>query len=99
MTPNAIDTRKGNVENAKITVNTAFKAKKMVVSVADNGPGVPAGTVDNIFEPFFTTAHGGTGLGLYLARELCELNQARLSYQQRPVGACFRVSFAVGIAV
>ena len=68
------------------------------LDVSDNGPGVPAETVDSIFEPFYTTAHGGTGLGLYLARELCELNQARLSYQLRPVGACFRVSFAVGTA-
>ncbi|MGQ0618909.1 MAG: sensor histidine kinase [Panacagrimonas sp.] len=68
------------------------------LDVADNGPGIPQDLVDNVFEPFFTTAHGGTGLGLYLAREMCEFNQARMSYQQRPVGACFRVSFAPGSA-
>lgn len=68
------------------------------LEVADNGPGVPQEMIERIFEPFFTTAHGGTGLGLYLARELCELNQARLSYQRRPVGACFRVSFTPGAA-
>lgn len=69
------------------------------LDVSDNGPGVPRDLVDRIFEPFFTTAHSGTGLGLYLARELCELNQARLSYQRRPQGACFRVSFTPGEAV
>lgn len=66
------------------------------LDVADNGPGIPPEVTDKIFEPFFTTSHGGTGLGLYLARELCELNHARLSYQRRPVGACFRISFTPG---
>ena len=68
------------------------------LDVADNGPGVPQELIDRIFEPFFTTSHGGTGLGLYLARELCEFNHARMSYQRRPVGACFRVSFTQGAA-
>lgn len=63
------------------------------LDIVDNGPGVSRDMIERIFEPFFTTAHGGTGLGLYLARELCEFNQARLSYQHRMVGACFRISF------
>ena len=48
-----------------------------------------------MFEPFFTTDKGGTGLGLYLARELCEANQAHLSLVEddRP-GCCFRITFA-----
>ena len=66
------------------------------IDIADNGPGISPEVLERIFEPFFTTSHGGTGLGLYLARELCELNQARLSYQRRPVGACFRISFLPG---
>lgn len=67
------------------------------LDVADNGPGIAPEVVDKIFEPFFTTSHGGTGLGLYLARELCEFNQARMSYQRRPLGACFRISFTPGV--
>ena len=46
----------------------------------DNGPGVPAPIQGQLFEPFFTTEAKGTGLGLYLARELCAANRAALEY-------------------
>lgn len=66
-----------------------------VLEVRDHGPGVPADEQDALFEPFHTTEKDGTGLGLYICRELCEINQARLDYIQRPgQGACFRITFA-----
>lgn len=66
-----------------------------VLEVLDDGPGVPIEQVQNIFEPFFTTENKGTGLGLYISRELCESNQARLDYRERDVGgSCFRIVFA-----
>jgi len=46
--------------------------------VIDDGPGVPEEVREQIFEPFFTTRHHGTGLGLFIARELCEVNGASL---------------------
>lgn len=65
------------------------------LDVADNGDGIDASLVDSIFEPFFTARQGGTGLGLYIARELCELNGAALSYRPgAPSGSTFRVVFA-----
>jgi len=64
------------------------------LDILDNGPGIPAALQDRVFEPFFTTAHSGTGLGLYLARELCEYNHARLIYRPQPDGACFRLVFS-----
>ncbi len=65
------------------------------LDIADNGPGIDAQTAEQMFEPFFTTATSGTGLGLYIARELCEINQARLSYLRTDTGAsCFRIHFA-----
>lgn len=49
--------------------------------IADDGPGLGADAVQHAFEPFFTTDAQGTGLGLYLARELCNANKASLRYQ------------------
>ncbi|MGH8678075.1 MAG: two-component system sensor histidine kinase NtrB, partial [Burkholderiales bacterium] len=61
------------------------------LSVIDDGPGVAEALRAHLFEPFFTTAAGGTGLGLYIAREICEANGASLDYVERPVGAQFSV--------
>lgn len=62
------------------------------VEVVDRGPGIPPGDVERLFEPFFTTSASGAGLGLYIARELAELNQATLTYEAAPGGgSCFRL--------
>ena len=64
------------------------------LNVIDRGPGVPEDQVVNLFEPFFTTTQSGTGLGLYISRELCEANQARLTYYPHDGGgSCFRITF------
>jgi two-component system sensor histidine kinase PilS (NtrC family) len=65
------------------------------LEVLDDGPGVADEHLTKIFEPFFTTEAKGTGLGLYLSRELCESNQANLDYIPREGGAsCMRITFA-----
>lgn len=65
------------------------------LQILDAGPGVDPEQVQHLFEPFYTTEETGTGLGLFISRELCEGNQARLSYQPRAEGgSCFRISFA-----
>lgn len=65
------------------------------LDVIDDGPGIDPDTAQQIFEPFFTTASEGTGLGLYICRELCECNRARLGYLPAPTGgSCFRISFS-----
>ncbi|WJW74930.1 ATP-binding protein [Thiohalobacter sp. IOR34] len=65
------------------------------LDIIDQGPGIAAEDQARLFEPFFTTAANGTGLGLYLSRELCESNGAQLGYL--PVtegGSRFRINFA-----
>ena len=60
-------------------------------------PGVSEEQQQQIFEPFFTTAQKGTGLGLYIARELCESNGAKLRYYDNPGGgSCFRIELPAG---
>ena len=54
--------------------------ERIELIVQDDGPGIDKATRANLFEPFFTTHHHGTGLGLYLARELCLANEAKLDY-------------------
>jgi two-component system sensor histidine kinase PilS (NtrC family) len=65
------------------------------LEVADRGPGIEQTAVDRIFEPFFTGRKGGTGLGLFIARELCQLNRAILLYEPRGGdGSIFRIVFS-----
>jgi two-component system sensor histidine kinase PilS (NtrC family) len=65
------------------------------LEVLDRGPGIEPQAADRIFEPFFTGQTGGTGLGLFIARELCQLNGAILLYEPREgVGSVFRVVFS-----
>ncbi len=65
------------------------------LDVADRGPGIEPQAVDRIFEPFFSGRKGGTGLGLFIARELCQLNHAILLYEPREGdGSIFRIVFS-----
>ncbi|MDR3414666.1 MAG: histidine kinase dimerization/phospho-acceptor domain-containing protein [Nevskia sp.] len=67
---------------------------QVFLDVADNGGGISSELRDRVFEPFFTTAHKGTGLGLYLARDMCEYNYARLLLLPSERGVRFRILFA-----
>lgn len=69
--------------------------QRVVLDVQDDGPGISVEQQGKLFEPFFTTATEGTGLGLYIAKELCEANGALLEYHAggRQPGACFRIIF------
>jgi two-component system sensor histidine kinase PilS (NtrC family) len=66
------------------------------LDVVDDGPGVAPAMRGQLFEPFFTTAVGGTGLGLYIAREVCEANGATLDYVETARGAQFTVQCWAG---
>lgn len=65
------------------------------IDVIDHGPGIPPESQAQLFEPFFTTSSTGTGLGLYITRELCENNGAHIEYLSLPTGgSCFRIQFS-----
>ncbi|WP_251359578.1 nitrogen regulation protein NR(II) [Kangiella sp. TOML190] len=77
-----------------ITATQDKITKQQFLDIIDEGVGISVEESEKIFEPFYTTNHDGTGLGLYISRELCEANGAQL--ECIPVafgGACFRIIF------
>lgn len=75
-----------------LLVQDALRDGWVDIHVIDDGAGVDEHHREQIFEPFFTTHNRGTGLGLYIARELCEANGARLDLLKSDVGADFCIS-------
>ena len=87
--------RHGHLPNepARITLHAYRLDDAPVIDVIDRGPGIPEAVVPQLFRPFFTTSEHGTGLGLYIARELCRANGASLEHVPLPGGGCcFRIT-------
>ena len=78
--------------SVRIAARAGYMGDAVIFELADDGPGVPAELRAQIFEPFFTTRPGGTGLGLYIARELADANGATLELLTRSPGAQFRMT-------
>ena len=74
-----------------LKLDKAVRKGEVMLEVTDDGPGGPPEVVPLVFEPFFTTEKTGTGLGLYIARELCEANGAGLRHVESVAGATFRI--------
>jgi len=78
--------------------NPSPHTRDIMLNIIDNGMGVPSSNIERLFEPFFTTGtktREGTGLGLFMARELCLSNGSTLEYVNLPAGgSCFRLIFS-----
>ena len=81
------------VESLKIEVDVMKKDKKVVLLFRDNGVGIKSQLLSSVFEPFYTSSRNGVGMGLFIAKELCEINQASLTVEQVNSGTCFTLSF------
>ncbi len=80
-------------ESARIQIELVTPTQQCAINVIDTGTGVPQADQVKLFEPFFTTVEEGSGLGLFLCKELCEINNASLSYRPTVRGeSCFRIS-------
>ena len=67
------------------------------IEIFDNGPGISRYTIEQIFDPFFTTSSKGTGLGLYITKEIIESNRAKIHYiQDEKNGSCFKIQLLSG---
>ncbi len=83
----------GQPADVRVLVRT--DAGQPLLEVCDRGPGIPESVAAQLFRPFFTTSEHGTGLGLYIARELGRANQATLDHVPVPGGGtCFRLRLA-----
>jgi len=80
-------------ETARVVVSLDFISHQCHLDIVDAGAGVAPADQPKLFEPFFTTVAEGSGMGLYLCKELCEINNANLSYHPTSRGqSCFRIS-------
>ena len=69
----------------------------LVLSVFNDGEVIPSDVERSLFEPFFSTRSRGTGLGLYICRELCERYGASIEYRQHAQHERLRNEFAVAM--
>ena len=80
-------------ESARVRIRVFQVENRPMIDVLDRGPGIPEAVAAQLVRPFYTTSEHGTGLGLYIARELCRANQASLEYVAVPGGgSCFRIT-------
>ena len=87
---NAVDVLPGG---GAIRVVTTDSDGGVQIRVSDNGPGIPAQNLARIFEPFFTTkAELGTGLGLWVSRQIVEKHGGTIGVESSPGGTCFTIS-------
>lgn len=83
--------RHSRKQKGSVRLSAGRRGNRVELHVIDDGEGVTKELQAQLFEPFFTTFASGTGLGLYIARELCAANGASLDYLNRDQGADFRI--------
>ncbi len=93
---NALRHCRGKPGSITIVAHRVRASRVIKLDVIDDGPGVAPAVRGGLFEPFVTAAVGGTGLGLYIARELCVANGASLDYVESSAGAQFTLTCRAG---
>ena len=93
---NALRHCRGAMGSVQIAAQRVRGTRVVKLDVIDDGPGVPHQVRSGLFEPFVTNAPGGTGLGLYIAREICVANGATLDYVESSKGAQFTLTCRAG---
>jgi two-component system sensor histidine kinase PilS (NtrC family) len=89
---NAVRHCSGEPGSIRIVASSNVPANRCELHIIDDGPGIDDKLRGQVFEPFFTTHSKGTGLGLYIARELCDANDASLSLLDNAPGAHFCIT-------
>lgn len=87
---NAVDVLK-NIEHPVIQIELDITSDSLILDIANNGPRIPEGLVDNIFEPFVTTKEAGTGLGLYVSKNTIEKHGGTITCQSNDDWTIFTI--------
>lgn len=85
--------RHSKKREGSVRISVYERPDRLELDVSDDGEGIEKSLQSQLFEPFFTTFSSGTGLGLFIARELCNANGASLEYVDRSNGANFRIQW------
>ncbi len=83
--------RHSRQQDASLTLSLKEEARQWLIEIRDDGNGIPLDAMPHLFEPFFTTESTGTGLGLYIARELCEANGSTIEHVTTESGCIFLI--------
>jgi signal transduction histidine kinase len=91
---NALDALEGRTANL-LEIKTAKDREFIIVTITDNGPGIPAEAIDQIFDPFFTTKPigKGTGLGLEVVRQIVHQHNGKIEVTSIPGRTEFKICF------
>lgn len=90
---NAMQHGRDESGSVNITISLKHEGHRLILLLCDTGHGIPEELRNNVFEPFFSTVRTGNGMGLFIAKDLCEINQARLSLTETKQGCCFSIIF------
>jgi signal transduction histidine kinase len=84
------------MQEGQLTIRTSLNNKRVVLTVEDQGSGIPLNHQDKIGMPFFSTKENALGLGLAICNSIAERNKADISYNTSPNGTKFHVRFGQG---
>ena len=82
-------------ENDVVQLNAHIENQKMILTIADQGPGIASTIIDSLFEPFSTTSANGTGLGLSIAKNTFEAHRGSIAVENRKQGAMFTIGLPI----
>jgi two-component system, sensor histidine kinase FlrB len=78
-----------------VLLSATTESKKLIITIADQGPGIASTMIDSLFEPFSTTSANGTGLGLSIAKNTLDAHRGTIGVHNTHEGAVFKITLPI----
>jgi len=78
-----------------VLLSATTESKKLIITIADQGPGIANTIIDSLFEPFSTTSANGTGLGLSIAKNTLDAHRGTIGVHNTHEGAVFKITLPI----